>query len=85
MSSNVKVTLIFMVGVFIAAIGYGQTQTFECPGTSEIRVGAIVREGDTIDGIIRNNCTGNARNAVDAVVMERGSALIHPGDVVYFP
>lgn len=83
MSSNVRLTLIFMVGVFVAAIGYGQTQKFECPAGGGT-LSYVVAEGDDVWGIAERNCSGNIQNAVDYIVAKYGT-VIHPGQQINLP
>ncbi len=44
-----------------------------------------VREGQTLHGIAQANCSGNVVNAMDDLVLSRGTSTIYPGQEIQLP
>jgi len=76
--------IIIIIVAFLAAL-FGATkmvesqESFACNGLA-----ITVAKGDTLWGIIEDNCTGNWESARMILVKQYGTGL-HPGQVIQLP
>lgn len=76
--------LLVLIGVValttIAIALDGSDDGYTCSAT-RVRV----ERGDTVSGIVQQNCTGNLLKAIDDVVAKRGNATLMPTEYLELP
>lgn len=80
-ANMVLLIAISVIGLTALAIALdGSNEGYECK-TTRVKV----KQGDTVSGIVRANCTGNLIRAIDDIVDERGNAKLMPTEYLEIP
>ena len=79
LAKNIWLMVIAMVIISLLVFFGLSSPSYSCPNIT-----VTVRQGDTLDGIIREHCSGTYTDALDDIVSEYGTT-IYAGQTVTLP